>query len=264
MADVFISYARTDRGRVETLNQALREIDLDVWIDARLTPGVTFRDEIAREAQAAKSMIVCWTPGAVISDFVLDEAHVGKARGVLIPVKLSPCTPPLGFGQLETVDLSRWDGALDDAEWLRVTERLEALTRTPELSRVSQAHADGAAPGLVLLLRRVLIRQAVETGQPIDYTTAEARLRSLAHAEGECVADFDQPMLWTTLDAVAEENRRRSEPPLPCLVVNRSTQRPGRGYFRKHAFLVNDFDPMAQAVFERHLERVRGYPWPDA
>jgi len=264
MADVFISYARSDRARVEALNQALREIDLDVWIDARLTPGVTFRDEIAREAQAAKAMVVCWTPDSVGSDFVLDEAHVGKARGVLIPVKLLACSPPLGFGQLETVDLSHWHGALDDAAWLRIVARLEALTRTPELTRVSVAHADGAPPAVVALLRRLLIRQASESGTPIDYTTAEGRVRDAAGREGLELLDFDQPALWTALEAVAEENRRRSEPPLSCLVVNRSTQRPGRGYFRKHAFLVNDFDPMAQAVFDRHLERVLGYAWPDA
>lgn len=263
MADVFISYARDDRARVEILNAALRDLDLETWIDARLTPGVPFREEIVREAEGAKAMIVCWTPAAIRSDFVIDEANIGKARGVLIPTKLAPCTPPMGYGQLETVNLTDWDGALDDRQWLRIVKRLEALTKTPELTRVSVLSADGVPQAMVDLLRAILIRQALESGVPVDYKTAEGMLRAEAERAGVDLGGFDQPTLWNALNEVAAENRRRSEPPLPCLVINKGTGRPGRGYFRKHAFLVNDFDPMAHAVFERHLERVRGYPWPE-
>jgi hypothetical protein len=99
---------------------------------------------------------------------------------------------------------------------------------------------------------------------PMDYKEAEALVRTAAARAGLALDDFDQPVLWAALNAVATENRRRGEPPLSVLVINRATGRPGRGYFRKHAFLANDFDPLAQEVFERHLERVRGYAWPDA
>ncbi|MGE0829725.1 MAG: toll/interleukin-1 receptor domain-containing protein [Hyphomonadaceae bacterium] len=263
MADVFISYAREDRARVEAVNQALRELELDVWIDARLTPGVSFREEIRREAEAAKAMIVCWTPDAAASAFVIDEATIGRDRGVLAPVFLAACAIPMGFGSLNTIDLCQWKGALDDPDWLRIVRRLEDLTRKPELTRVAEVAAHGGPAALPALVRRLLIRQAVGSGLPLDYKEVEALVRAEAAAGRAALpADFDQPLLWNALNEVAAENRKRGEPPLPCLVINRGTGRPGRGYFRKHAFLVNDFDPMAHAIFERHLERVRGYAWP--
>lgn len=263
MADVFISYAREDRARVECVNQALREIDLDVWIDARLTPGEPFEAEIRREANAAKAMIVCWTPNAVESNFVHGEAGIGRARGVLIPLKLEACEAPLGFSRLEIVALTHWQGAQDDPEWLRVVKRLEALTTTPELSRVAKVEAAGVPAALPALVRKLLIAQATGSGLPLDYTEVEQMVREAAAQDRVALGDFDQPALWNALNEVAAENRRRGEPPLPCLVINRGTGRPGRGYFRKHAFLVNDYDPMAHAIFERHLERVRGYAWPE-
>ncbi|MGE0046497.1 MAG: toll/interleukin-1 receptor domain-containing protein [Hyphomonadaceae bacterium] len=263
MADVFISYARDDRHRVETLNQALREIDLDVWIDARLTPGESFEAEIRREANLAKAMIVCWSPNAIESNFVHGEAGIGRARNVLIPLRLIACDIPLGFSRLETVDLTHWQGAQDDPEWLRVVKRLEALTTTPELSRVAKVEAAGVPAALPLLVRKLLIKQASESGLPLDYKEVEELVRAAAATEKINLGVFDQPALWNALNEVAAENRRRGEPPLPCLVINRGTGRPGRGYFRKHAFLVNDYDPMAHAIFERHLERVRGYAWPE-
>jgi hypothetical protein len=263
MADVFISYARDDRARVERVNRALRELDLEVWIDLRLAPGERFDDAIAREAHAAGAMLVCWTPKAAASEWVRDEAMIGRERKVLVPVKLEPCALPFGFAQLQTEDLSRWDGALNDPVWLNVLSRLQELTKQSDLSRVACVEAQGAPAAVVALLRRLLIAQATGPGQPLDYKEVESRVREAASREGAPLGEFDQPALWAALNEVAAENRRRGEPPLPCLVINRATGRPGRGYFRKHAFLTNDFDPLAQAVFERHLERVRGYSWPD-
>jgi hypothetical protein len=88
-------------------------------------------------------------------------------------------------------------------------------------------------------------------------------VRAAAQRQGVPLGEFGQRRLWEALSAVAAENRARNEPLLSVLVINRFTGRPGSGYFRKHAFLANNFDPLAQGVFERHLERVRGYVWPE-
>ena len=47
-------------------------------------------------------------------DFVRDEAREGKGRGILVPVKLDRIAPPLGFGEIQTIDLTRWKGSTDD------------------------------------------------------------------------------------------------------------------------------------------------------
>jgi hypothetical protein len=265
MADVFISYARADRARVESVNVALKALDLDVWIDARLTPGERFADEVAREVHAAKAVVVCWTPAAVDSDWVREEAAIGRERKVLAPVMLETCKPPFGFQQLQTADLRGWEGDPLDPAWLTVVGRLQELTKEPQLARAAQAEAEGVSAALAGLLRRLLIAQAAGSGAPMDYKEAEALVRQAALREGVPLGEaFDQPKLWAALNEVAAENRRRGEPPLPVLVINRATGRPGRGYFRKHAFLTNEYDPLAMDVFERHLERVRGYAWPGA
>jgi hypothetical protein len=45
---------------------------------------------------------------------VRDEASQAKRRGVLVPVSLDKVDPPLGFGELQTIDLTRWNGKLSD------------------------------------------------------------------------------------------------------------------------------------------------------
>ncbi|MBL8552318.1 MAG: toll/interleukin-1 receptor domain-containing protein [Hyphomonadaceae bacterium] len=258
MADVFISYARSDRARVEPIAAALKALGLDVWFDAQLTPGERFSDEIEREARAAKAVLVCWTPKAVGSDWVREEAAIGKERNVLTPVKLASCEPPFGFRQLQTEDLTRWTGDTADPAWANVRGRILALTAAKPQT------AEPQAASLTALVRRLLVAQASESGLPLDYKELEGLVRARGAREGLDLTGFDQPALWAALNEVAEENRRRNEPLLTVLVINRATGRPGRGYFRKHAFLSHDFDPLAQEVFERHLERVRGYVWPAA
>ena len=48
MAEIFISYARADRGRAETLAQALGQLGFSVWWDREIPPGRTF-DEVIEE-----------------------------------------------------------------------------------------------------------------------------------------------------------------------------------------------------------------------
>ena len=57
-------------------------------------------------------MIVVWTHESVgpAGDFVRDEAVQGKRRGVLVPVRLERVAPPLGFGEIQAIDLTHWKG----------------------------------------------------------------------------------------------------------------------------------------------------------
>src|SRR5262249_40673919 len=70
VTDVFISYKREERAHVERIEWALRELDVDVWFDWRLTPGLAFTDEILAAAHTAKAIVVCWSPSACISEWV--------------------------------------------------------------------------------------------------------------------------------------------------------------------------------------------------
>ncbi len=52
----------------------LEELKLKVWFDAELRSGTSFDTEIDRQVRAAKCVLVCWSPGAVASDWVRGEA----------------------------------------------------------------------------------------------------------------------------------------------------------------------------------------------
>jgi hypothetical protein len=131
--DVFISYKREERERVEAIADALRGLGLAVWFDARLVSGKSFDDEINQQVRTAKAVLVCWSRGAANSEWVRAEASIGRERGVLRACFLEPCDlfPP--FNLVHAEDLSA--GALNAANpgWVRLVDQLGGLTGRPGL-----------------------------------------------------------------------------------------------------------------------------------
>jgi hypothetical protein len=112
MADVFISYAKTDRPLALKLAAMLEAEGWKVWWDTSLIPGDDFRNEIMTELGRARAVIVIWTDASIKSDWVRSEA--GRAQGdrKLIPVKLAHLTykelpPP--FDVLHTENIGEED-----------------------------------------------------------------------------------------------------------------------------------------------------------
>ncbi|HMS85193.1 MAG TPA: toll/interleukin-1 receptor domain-containing protein [Nitrospira sp.] len=112
MNEVFVSYKREDEVRVGRLVQALTETGLSVWWDRGLPGGESWRQQIQTALDAAKCVIVVWTHDSVgpAGDFVRDEADQAKRRGVLVPVLFDKISPPLGFGEIQAIDLTHWKG----------------------------------------------------------------------------------------------------------------------------------------------------------
>lgn len=110
MNEVFISYKREDEARVGRLVNALEGTGLSVWWDRGLPGGESWRAQIQTALEAAKCVIVVWTHESVgpAGDFVRDEAGQAKRRGVLVPVMLDKVDPPLGFGEIQAIDLTHW------------------------------------------------------------------------------------------------------------------------------------------------------------
>lgn len=262
MADVFISYKREDRPRAEALNALLIDLELSAWFDAGIEVGAAWEARIMEEAQAAAAMIVCWTFAATASPWVKREAEIGLKRGVLVPVMLQWCAPVAPFAAIQAADLTQWDGAPDHPEVQRVLVRVEQLTGKKNLARNARLRGGGQHEELVALLRHILVQRARSGEPPFTYREAETILREMAAHDGLKLGEFDQHSLWGALDSIAEQNRKRREPPLGALVVGQNNGLPGRGYFQKHVFLAGGHDELERAVFERHLERVRASLWP--
>ena len=126
MGNIFLSYAREDRVCAEKLASVLETAGHEVWWDRRLDGGEEFSAEI--EAALAKSdvVLVAWSKESVKSRWVRDEAAVGGDKGTLVPVSIDASTPPMGFRQFHTLDLTGWKAGKRDqrtAELLRSVER---------------------------------------------------------------------------------------------------------------------------------------------
>jgi len=131
MSDVFISYAREDREKAQLLAHAFEEQKWLVWWDKVIPPGRKYADVIGEELASAKAVIVLWSQASVASDWVKDEATEGSNRRVLIPVLVEKVSPPYGFRQLQTADLSEWDGSSSDAELQGLVRGIGSLINKP-------------------------------------------------------------------------------------------------------------------------------------
>jgi hypothetical protein len=156
--DVFVSYTREDRLRVEPLVTCLRGAGLDVWWDADIPAGSSWRAEILNHLHGAKCVVVVWSEASVssVGEFVHEEATFGKQRGVLLPVAIDAVAPPLGFGQIQSLDLSGWTGDSDDVRVANVSAAARAIVaggpRLTPISPVRRAWRVAAAMGLVLTI----------------------------------------------------------------------------------------------------------------
>jgi TolB-like protein/tetratricopeptide (TPR) repeat protein len=106
MADVFVSYARSDKSRVAPLVAALEGKGWSVWWDPAIAPGQEFDRLIADELARASAVLVVWTLSSVESRWVRGEARDGADRGILVPVRFGAVTLPIDVRAIHTIDLA--------------------------------------------------------------------------------------------------------------------------------------------------------------
>ena len=146
--DVFISYKRDERARVEVLAQKLKAVGLKVWFDASLTAGAAFDDQIADALKGAKCVLVCWTPGAIASDWVRGEAAMAHGANKLVAAFLEPTELIPPFNLIHAEDLADWSGEDDHAGWAKILARCASMSGEPGLVDWAAMMGDGNAGAL--------------------------------------------------------------------------------------------------------------------
>jgi hypothetical protein len=248
VTDVFISYKREERSRVEKLAQALSDLDLNVWFDVRLTAGKQWAAEIDHHAHRSSALIACWTEAALASKYVRHEVEIGRVGDKLVPIFLSDCDLPPEYAGIHTLSFRDWNGDFDEPEFAALVARLAVLAGRPDLNDKAHSIAAGRKADVVARTRDYLIGLAREN-------------LTVAYSDAEQELGIDLDTLIAALDENANINRIHREPPLCVLVVAKKTGLPGRGFFQKHCFLSGDDDDLAEEVYDRLVERVFAYGW---
>ena len=128
MADIFISYARTDRDIARQFADAFTVRDWTVWWDPEIPYGQSFDEVIERELAAARCVIVLWSKDSVSSRWVRTEADEGLNRRILVPILIgSDVSIPLAFRRLQAANLVGWTGDREHAVAKRVFAQIEQL-----------------------------------------------------------------------------------------------------------------------------------------
>jgi hypothetical protein len=149
MADVFVSYKKTDADRVRPLVEHLRAAGLDVWWDEGIQPSTSWRAEIAKQLNAAKCVVAVWTQDSVDPEqgqWVMEEATHALNRRVLAPVRLDLVSPPLGFGEVQYADLAAWSGSAEDPRFQHYLGIVQAIVKSepiPQAPRPTHFEAPG-------------------------------------------------------------------------------------------------------------------------
>ncbi len=139
MADLFISYSREDKDRADQVARGMQAAGFDVFWDPDIPPGQTWADYIEDKLTVCAAVIVLWSQHSVKSQWVREEARMGRERGKLIPASLDDSQPPFGFGEVQAANLSDWRGQTSGhTHW----ERLVAAVRVA----VERRRPAGAAP----------------------------------------------------------------------------------------------------------------------
>lgn len=139
MNDIFISYARADRDRIEALAAALEADGHSVWWDRHIGAGAEFSTDIEKALHGSKTVIVCWSRDAVKSRWVKDEATVAARAGKLKTISLDGTEPPIGYMQYHALDFSDWRGDRDEAIYQQLTSDIRA--HVPQAEAVAQVDA---------------------------------------------------------------------------------------------------------------------------
>jgi len=168
---VFLSYASADRPRARLVVDALQAEGLTVWWDQRTEGGRIFDAEIERHLDAARVVVVLWSPAAAASDWVREEANRARDRRILVPAQIATGGIPFGFGMLQAPDLSTWRGERHHDRWRQVVDAIrrvlgddapdplvryrnalvERLDTLPEVFR--RAHPSGALTDVFVQVR---------------------------------------------------------------------------------------------------------------
>jgi hypothetical protein len=156
MADIFLSYASSDRVKARTLAELFESAGWSVWLDRHTEGGEEWEPRIEHELQSARCVVVLWTRRSILSQWVVREARAARSRGALLPILLEPVDPPGELGEVQATAATAWIG--DE----RSFELHPFLTRLAEFLESEPPSLDDAPTrAAIVKLSRIEVVEAV-------------------------------------------------------------------------------------------------------
>ena len=103
--DIFISYSRRDRDRVNFMAKALEAQGYSVWWDRDLRAGEEFDNVIDKHIKQSKVIVVVWSDTSIKSNWVKEEAEDGVIENKLVPALIDEVVIPRGFRRIQAAEL---------------------------------------------------------------------------------------------------------------------------------------------------------------
>lgn len=169
MADIFLSYARATRPRIEQIGDGLETGGYSLWWDKALNASDDYAMVIEEQLDAAGCVVVAWSAQARQSLWVRAEANHALDAGKLVQINLDGSRPPLPFSALNFLDFSRWRGECRGTPWNEFDTHVGAMVRGETVR--GDSHASPEPPrgpalqgfGKVMLIGWVAIAVAAAT-----------------------------------------------------------------------------------------------------
>jgi hypothetical protein len=137
---VFLSYSQLDKDKARLIADSLVDEQIDVLWDIKIPPGSPDYQRVIEDMLSrASCVIVLWSPNSVSSDWVRIEASEAKDRGIVLPVMIEKCTPPLNFKLTQTENFTEWQGNRLAEPWLRLILQVRAMVNAPDAPFVPKA-----------------------------------------------------------------------------------------------------------------------------
>ena len=130
-ATLFLSYSHADDAKARRIATLLEEAGYTVWWDALIEGGAAYARSIGSALETADAVIVMWSAHSVESDWVRDEAALGRDRQCLIPISLDGARPPLGFRQYQVIKFRSWRGKRDSPQFQALERAISSCSGSP-------------------------------------------------------------------------------------------------------------------------------------
>jgi hypothetical protein len=112
--EVFLSYAHEDVDVAESIAERIGREKWSVFWDRTIPVGFTWDEIVEGAIDAAKCVVVLWSPAARNSEWVRIEAADGADRRILAPALIAKTKIPLRFRQIQAADLVGWTPHVPD------------------------------------------------------------------------------------------------------------------------------------------------------